>query len=65
MFKSQLSGKLVGPKVSPVKVVTEKRRVKYRNIVDKKEVLSEGWEIVKEITVSPDEAAGLKKSLGE
>lgn len=55
MFKSQFSGKVYGPKVAPVKVVVSTRARRYENWVNKELVESEGWEIVKELSVGPDE----------
>lgn len=53
MFKCQLTGKLVPKGISPKRIVVEARKKRYKNIVDKKEVLSEGWEVVREISVDP------------
>lgn len=62
MFKCEVTKKLVGPRISPVKVVLEKRQIVYRNEVNKKIVESVGWEIVKEVSVDP---AYIKKLLAE
>lgn len=60
MFKSQFSGKVFGPKVSPVKVVVATRPRQYQNWINKELIESEGWEIVKEISVAPDEVEQVK-----
>ena len=56
MFKCELTGKQVGPRVSPVRVVLETRQKKYTNQVDKKIIESTGWEVVKEALVDPEVA---------
>jgi hypothetical protein len=53
MFKCAKCKKTIGPSVSPVTVVTEKREKKYpaRTPQDRE---GTGWEIVKEIQVCPN-----------
>lgn len=60
MFKSQLSGKVYGPGISPVRIVTEMRPKTYENYDGRDVIRTEGWEIVKEITVGPDEVENVK-----
>lgn len=47
MFICQDCGKTIGPHISPIKVVVEKRNKVYLN----KGVESHGWEIVKELAI--------------
>lgn len=56
MFICQKTKKVIGPNVSPVKVVVQTRLKKYENYnpKTKRMVYSEGTEIVKEIVVSPE-----------
>ena len=55
MFRCQNCGSNIGPRVSPVKIVTEKRPQTYTNSAG---YLVRGWEIVRESIVCPscDEA---------
>ncbi len=53
MFKCQLTGRLIGPGVSPKRVIVEKRERTYENKVKGKVIVSQGWEIVKELIVDP------------
>jgi hypothetical protein len=57
MFKSELTGKIYGKGTHPVKVVTERRAKTYEHFNFYGESLgtTQGWEIVKEISVGPDE----------
>jgi hypothetical protein len=57
VFKSQLSGKVYGPGVSPQMVVVARRPQTYVNYVgeDDEEKITHGWEIVKELRIGPDE----------
>ena len=52
MFKCEKCGKNIGPSISPVVVITEKREKVYppRTKEDRE---GRGWEIVKEIRVCP------------
>jgi ribosomal protein L28 len=61
MFKCQLTGKQIGPGVSPVKAIVETRQRRYTNEVKKKIIESNGWEIVRELMVAPDVAAKMAK----
>lgn len=66
MFKCQLTGKQVGPGVSPVRIVVETRQKQYVNEIKKefktkKIIESKGWEVVREIMVAPDVAAKMAK----
>lgn len=66
MFRSQLSNKQYGPNISPVKVVTQTRPRTYINTYRTKEgplktVVSQGWEIVQELSVGPDEVERLTR----
>lgn len=58
MFRYQDNNKLSKPKESQRRVVTELRKVTYmNNHPDPKveePIISEGWEIVQELVVSPD-----------
>lgn len=63
MFKSEFSGKQVDKHTSPVRVVTHKRKKFYTD--DKGYTSGQGWEIVKEISVSPDEVEAVKAKFGE
>lgn len=62
MFRSQYSGKVALPKVSPVRVVIATRDVTYEYL-DKEGNLktSYGKEIVKELVVLPDEVDSVKR----
>lgn len=62
MVKCQLTGKVIGPNVIPVKLVVETRQKKYTNTYGKKTVESTGWEIVKEILVSREAAETYKEN---
>lgn len=53
MFKSQLTGKQYGKGVKPLRVVVEWRDREYINEDGK---ISRGVEIVKELTIGPDES---------
>lgn len=84
MFKSELTGKMIGPNIKPMKLVVERRLVQYNNVVrgkpikdedgnvkegrynrvPERTVTSEGWEIVRELTVSPDEYRAYNKKEG-
>jgi len=48
MFRCQNCGSNIGPRVSPVKIVTEKRPQTYTNSAG---YLVRGWEIVREAQV--------------
>lgn len=56
MFKSELSGRQYPCGIKPVRVVVERRVAHYVNDEGKE---SEGWEIVKEITIGSDEVASM------
>lgn len=55
MFKCQKCDKSIGPYISPIKLIIEKRNRTYE-ITDGPRAgeTSEGWEIVKEMVVCPD-----------
>lgn len=59
MYKCEVTGELVGPGIALHKVTVEKRSKTYNNVRyfldgNSEARLSEGWEIAKEINVSPD-----------
>ena len=58
MFYCQHTGELVGSRIPQQRVVTERRKKAYHNIIKRgtrtETKDTEGWEIVKEISVSPD-----------
>lgn len=68
MYKCQVTGEIVGSGIPLHKVVIEKRNKTYQNVKffpdnNSEAKLSEGWEIVKELNVSPDvyeQMTGLK-----
>lgn len=56
MFRSQLSGRVYPLRVQPVFQVVERRPRKYQNYtIDGELIETEGWEIVRELMVGPDE----------
>ena len=63
MFRSQLSGQVFGPRISPVKVVVETRTVEYHNLVDGEDKVSHGTEIVRELTIGPGETLSTEPTL--
>lgn len=54
MFKCALCHNVIGPKTKATKLVTKTRPATYYNNVKGKEVITEGWEIVKEILICPE-----------
>jgi hypothetical protein len=52
MFRCDIGGEPVGPRVAPIKIVTQKRSRDYSS----SQGLSYGWEIVKEVSVCREHA---------
>lgn len=52
MFRSQLSGRLYGAGVRPKRVVLRTRPRTYTN---EHGLVTQGWEIVQELVIGPDE----------
>jgi len=67
MFISDFSGKNSDPGVCPVKIVTHKRTRVYNAVDDRgyQYEAGRGWEIVKEISVLPEEVKAVKEKYGD
>jgi len=67
MFKSELTGKLIGPNVPQVTFVTHKRKRIYtaKDKYGNDHVVATGSEIVKQIAIAPNELELAKAEFGE
>jgi len=67
MFKSELTGKQFGKYVSPVVIVTHKRKKTYfrKDKYGNDRECGQGWEIVKEIRVAPSEVEAARAKFGD